>query len=124
MLRQHDVPRAVDGTPASPRVQPQRDASGHVALLAATALGFAYSPTGDDETHASRLVTLAGARSESLRRAQAAVLKLDVGCAQARTQAAELLRRATRNVVGPCGAGLPGRRGAVGALTVTTEARP
>ncbi len=123
MLRQHDQPRAVDGVHASAQVQPQRDASGHVALLAATALGFAYAPTGDDETHARRLVTLAGPHPDSLTRAQAAVLSFEVGCAQARTRAAALLRRATRDV-GPCGAGLLGGRVAVGALAVTAEGRP
>ncbi len=122
-MRQHDEPRAVDGTPASTQGELHRDVPGHVALLAATALGFAYAPTWDDETHARRLVTLAGPRPETLTRAQAAVLTLEVGTAQARTQAAALLRRASRSIVGPCGTSLPGDRGPVGALTVTTEGR-
>lgn len=120
---QPDDPPTGDVTPAPVQAHQPRDASGHVALLAATALGFAYAPTADTETHARRLATLAGPHLESLMRAQTAVLTLEVGSAQARTQAEALLRRASRNVVGPCGAGPSGHRGAVGARTASTEVR-
>ena len=123
-MRQHDEPRAVDVTPASVQTRQRKDASGHVALLAATALGFAYAPTADNETHVRRLATLAGPHHEPLTRAQTAVLTLEAGSMQARIHAAALLRRASRNVVGPRSAHLADRRGAVGALTATPTGRP
>lgn len=123
-MRRHEDPRAGDGISASVQSPEHVAASGHVALLAATALGFAYAPTADAETHAGRLATLAGPHLESLMRAQTAVLTLQVGSARARTQAAALLRRACRDVVGPCRAHLTDGAGAVAALTATTEGRP
>jgi len=123
-MRQHDDPPTTDSASAPVQAQRHQDASGHVALLAATALGFVYAPTADTEVHARRLVALAGPNPESLTRAQTAVLTLEVGCAQTRTQAAALLRQATRNVGGPCSAGLAGGRSAVGTRTAATQARP
>jgi hypothetical protein len=117
-LRRHDGPRSADGVSAPPRPRRHGDPSGHVALLAATALGFAYAPTGDEETQARRLATLADAHLEVLSRAQAAVLTLEIGCAHARMRAAALLRQAARYVVGPCGAGLRGDRGTTGPLAL------
>jgi hypothetical protein len=122
-LRRHDGPRGADGLTVPPGPQRHGDPSGHVALLAATALGFAYAPTRDDETQACRLAALADPYPEALSRAQAAVLSLEIGCAQARTRAAALLRRAARLVVGPCGAGLRGDRAASGPRTATSEGR-
>ena len=123
-MRQQDAPPAVDGTPASIQTHQYWNASGHVALLAATALGFAYAPTADSEAHTRRLVALAP-DTESLTQAQTAVLTLEVGSAQARTQAAALLRRAgaTQNVAGPRGAGPSGNRVAVRARTAATGVR-
>lgn len=122
-MRRHDDPRAGARTPASVQTHQHRDASGHVALLAATALGFAHASTADSDTHTRRLVALAGPHPECLTQAQTAVLALEVGSADARTDAAALLRRAIRDVVGPCGASTSGRRGAVGARSATTEVR-
>ncbi|TVR34846.1 MAG: hypothetical protein EA388_08225, partial [Nitriliruptor sp.] len=73
---QHDEPLTADGASAPIQTHRHQDASGHVALLAATALGFAYAPTADNETHTHRLVALAGPDPESLTRAQTAVLTL------------------------------------------------
>jgi hypothetical protein len=123
MLR-HDGPRGANGPPTPTQPPRHRTASGHVALLAATALGFAYAPTGDDDTQARRLATLSDPHPETLTRAQAAVLTLEIGCTQARTQAAALLRRAAQHVVGPCGAGLRGDRAPNRPTATETEARP
>jgi len=123
MMPQHDELPAADRTPASIQQRRHLDDSGHVALLAATALGFVYAPTGDNETQTRRLVALAGPIPESLARAQTAVLALEVGSAQARREAAALLRRATRNVVGPCSAVLAGGRSDAGTRTANTEVR-
>ncbi len=124
-MRQHDEPRA-DGTLASVQAQRHRDAPGRIALLAATALGLTYAPTGDNETHSRKLVTLTVPHPESgsLTRAQTGLLTPEVGSADARTDAAALLRRESRNVVAPCGAGASGGRGAVGVRTATTQVRP
>ena len=104
MLR-HDEPRGANAPATTTQPRRHHTASGHVALLAATALGFAYAPTGDDDTQARRLASFADPHPETLTRAQAAVLTLEIGCAQARTQAAALLRRAAQHVVDPCGVG-------------------
>jgi hypothetical protein len=91
----------VEDLPATPNHHRRSRPSADVALLAATALGFAYAPTGNDETHAHRLVTLAHPHPGTLPRAQAAVLALEIGSAKARTRAAALLRSAARLVGDP-----------------------
>jgi hypothetical protein len=91
----------VEDLPATPHHHRRSRPSADVALLAATALGFAYAPTGNDETHARRLVTLAHPHPGSLPRAQAAVLALEIGSVQARTRAAALLGSAARLVGDP-----------------------
>ncbi len=96
----------VDDLPATSHPTGDDRLSADVALLAATALGFAYGPPEDDETQASRLRMLADCHTESLSRAQAAVLTLEVGSAPARMRAAELLRNAAQRVDDPCDAGL------------------
>jgi hypothetical protein len=52
--------QAVDGTAASVQSHQAGEITAHVAMLAATALGFAYAPTADIAAHARRLATLAG----------------------------------------------------------------
>jgi hypothetical protein len=54
--------------------------------------------------HTRRLATLADSHPESLSRAQAAVLALEIGSAQVRRRAAALLRGAAWSVAGPGGA--------------------
>jgi hypothetical protein len=68
--------------------------SADIALLAATALGFAFSPFSDDEVQTNRLALLAEPHPELLTRAQATVLSFEIGSGAARTRAAELLRNA------------------------------
>jgi hypothetical protein len=96
-MPRHQAPRD-PGDDVQPQPHRRNRPSADVALLAATALGFAYAPTGDDETQARRLLTLAGRHPNSLPRAQATVLALEIGSAQERTRAAGLLRRAARLV--------------------------
>jgi hypothetical protein len=91
----------VEDLPATRHHHRRSRPSADVALLAATALGFAYAPTGNDQTHARRLATLAGPHPDALSRAQAAVLALEIGSAPARTRAATLLRSAARLVADP-----------------------
>lgn len=98
-------PPTVDDLPATHHRE--RRPSAAIALLAATALGFAYGRTESDEMLTRRLVTLADLQHESLSGAQAAVLTLEVGSAQARTRAATLLGSAAHSIADPCDAGRP-----------------
>jgi hypothetical protein len=117
-------PQAPRGTkvdvPAPPHAPARDRPSADVALLAATALGFAYASTASDEVHARRLATLADPDPESLFRAQTAVLALEIGTAQARTRAASLLRRAAGSVGGQRDAGLRTEKAATGASMAAT----
>ena len=101
----HPSARATDAARRA-RHRPHRaePPSPDVALLAATALGFAYLPADVDDTHTSRLASLARLDRASLSRAQDAVLTLRIGSAHARRRAAALLRDAARSVAEPGGA--------------------
>jgi hypothetical protein len=90
--------------PAGPDPHRRDGPSEDVALLAATALGFAFAPTGNDQRNTRRLATLADCCPESLSRAQDAVLALDIGSVQVRRRAATLLQSAAGRVAGPGGA--------------------
>jgi hypothetical protein len=100
--------------------------SSDIALLAATALGFAYGRTESDETLTRRLVTLADLHPESLSGAQAAVLTLGVGSAQARRRAGDLLHNAAQSIADLRGAGLPTEPAATSVTSLVTaiEGRP
>ena len=98
----------------------------HIALLAATALGFAYGRADIDEAHAYRLAMLAAPDRGSLALAQDAVLTLKIGSGQARRQAARLLGEAARYVPSGRGSGLPSVTVVAadpGAFAATTEGR-
>lgn len=111
-MARRQAPRGTQGDlPANPHPHRRDSPSEDVALLAATALGFAYAPAGNDQMHARRLAALADSHLESLSRAQAAVLALEVGSAQVRARAAALLRTAAWSVAGPRGAVVPSPTG-------------
>jgi hypothetical protein len=115
-MPRHQSPRgSEDDLPTIPHEHRRDGPSEDVALLAATALGFAYAPTGNDQMHARRLATLADPHPESLARAQAAVLALAIGSAQIRRRAAALLRSAAGSVAVPNGAEPSLEMGAIGA---------
>jgi hypothetical protein len=101
-MPRHQAPRSAADDLLSTAHPDLRDGpSEDVALLAATALGFAYAPAENDQMHTRRLATLADPHPESLSRAQPAVLALEIGSAQVRTRAVALLRSAARSVAGP-----------------------
>jgi hypothetical protein len=73
--------------------------SPHVALLVATALGFAYTSSAPLETHIRALGALAEPTPEALEQAMTTVLEVEVATPQVRADAAELLHRAARRVI-------------------------
>jgi hypothetical protein len=118
MPRRQSPRGAEDDLPTIPHQDLRDGPSEDVALLAATALGFAYGPTGNDQMHTRRLATLAAPHPESLARAQVAVLALEIGSAQVRRRAAALLRSAARDVAGPHGSEPSPDEGVTGTLLV------
>jgi hypothetical protein len=115
---------AQDDLPVSPHTHRSDGPSEEVALLAATALGFAFAPTRNDQKHTRRLATLAGSCLESLSRAQDAVLALDIGSAQVRRRAATLLHSAAGSSAAPGVVEPSSDEGASGGLLVAaTEDR-
>jgi hypothetical protein len=99
----HETPQRMARTEGDPAVISEPSLCGRppadVALLAATALGYAYSPSTNDQLHTSRLMALAEPHPEALSRAETAVLSFEIGSGPARSRAAALLRRAARSFV-------------------------
>jgi hypothetical protein len=83
------------GTPPSPAAEDSDYRTTHVSLLAATALGLAFS-SGSTDGNVRTLTSLGAPDADILLEASAAVLELAVGPRGARVLAADLLGRAAR----------------------------
>lgn len=91
-----DVPEvpAVGSPPFEP-AEPTASRTSHVSLLAATALGLAFT-TGATDGNVRRLKTLADPDPGTLAQASTAVLEIGVAPRHTRAIAAEILGRAAR----------------------------
>jgi hypothetical protein len=83
------------GTPPFPAAEDSNDRTTQVSLLAATALGLAFS-SGSTDGHVRTLTSLGAPDADLLLKASTAVLELAVGPRGTRVLAADLLGRAAR----------------------------
>lgn len=110
MPRRHEQGSTEDLPAPAPRCEPANRPAPQVSLLAATALGFAYAPGRSTESLAVTLVALAEPHPETLHDARIAVQSVEIASADAREQAAQLLRTAEElrgRRPGPLSAGGP-----------------